>query len=807
MTELDRCVHHSRTMLLLSVMTAVAVFLAGCPEPTQPSPPAAPSNLLANSSSSTTIEVKWDDNSDNEAGFVLHYSTDSGFGSRMEISIAANTSVKVVDGLSPSTQYYFRVQATNEVGSSDFSPVAASTTWPPPAGAPAAPSAVSAVAASTTSITVSWTDNSDNETGFTLHACKDPGFLSGVIADTLGADTVSHLVEGLDPGTRYYFRVNAVNGQGSSTWAGPADVSTIQAVAGTMTIFADMPVTRSRQGAMTCSMTGAVEMRFQNAGEHWSAWEPYAATTSWTLTGGDGTKTVSGQFMDAGGGVVNRSDTIVLHATPPEVTMFVIDDGAEYAASRVVDLTITAADTASMQMRFSNDNSTWTSWGTYNALRENYQMSDGDGLKTVYAQIRDQYDNTTSVSDTIILDTTPPVVTSFSINGGAAYTNTSNVTLNNSVTAAEEMRFQNYPGGAWSAWEPYAATKAWQLAGGTGDKTVVAQFRDDSVWVAQTPDTITVDTTDPIVGTFTINDGASYTTSTGVTLTIGANGATQMRFQNSGGSWSSWEAYAGSKAWTLTNGDASKMVNAEFRDDALNVVSKTDSIILDTTAPTVGSFAINGGDSSTNTNAATLSLSVTGAAQMRFRNTGGLWSAWQAYASSKTWTLITTENQNSTVSAEFRDAAGNVSSASDTIYFDAIRRVRITAERIHVGDDGDSSFGDPGEMCWGFGALDTDGAWFPVYNLSPDYYHSMESGDTWDFPDVSGIVSLANLSGKQFGIHFRLFDDDGSLMDPDVSAPSTNYYAYPDWGIGSTLSIVAVGTPSGTMYFRIELVD
>ncbi len=47
--------------------------------------------------------------------------------------------------------------------------------------------------------------------------------------------------------------------------------------------------------------SGVSEMRFSNDGTTWSTWENYAATTSWTLGGGDGAKTVSAQYRDNAG--------------------------------------------------------------------------------------------------------------------------------------------------------------------------------------------------------------------------------------------------------------------------------------------------------------------------------------------------------------------------------------------------------------------------------------------------------------------------------------------------------------------------
>jgi hypothetical protein len=95
----------------------------------------------------------------------------------------------------------------------------------------------------------------------------------------------------------------------------------------------------------------------------------------------------------------------------------------------------------------------------------------------------------------------------------------------------------------------------------------------------------------PLVsGTVLINSGAEYTKSTSVSLAVDGVGeeaeVTQMRFSNNGSTWSAWEPYSTSKAWTLLSGDGLKTVYVQFK-DALGTpsIGYKDTIILDTTPP------------------------------------------------------------------------------------------------------------------------------------------------------------------------------------------------------------------------------
>ena len=93
-------------------------------------------------------------------------------------------------------------------------------------------------------------------------------------------------------------------------------------------------------------------------------------------------------------------------------------------------------------------------------------------------------------------------------------------------------------------------------------------------------------------GTVTVAGGAAVTRTTAVTLNLTATdpapgaGVTQMRFSNDGKSFSAYQPYAATAAWTLATGDGTKTVYAQFKDGIGNespVVS--DTITLDTTGP------------------------------------------------------------------------------------------------------------------------------------------------------------------------------------------------------------------------------
>lgn len=79
--------------------------------------PTAASNLSAWSTSNTTAQLNWQDNSNNETGFKVSYSLD-GVHWYVLGTTGANVTTVQVSGLTYGTRYYFRVQATNSAGDS-----------------------------------------------------------------------------------------------------------------------------------------------------------------------------------------------------------------------------------------------------------------------------------------------------------------------------------------------------------------------------------------------------------------------------------------------------------------------------------------------------------------------------------------------------------------------------------------------------------------------------------------------------------------------------------------------------------------
>ena len=142
-------------------------------------------------------------------------------------------------GLTANTLYYYRGYAVNSAGTG-YSPDGTFTTLP------LAPTVGSGSSATTSGFTANWSHPTMGSASYTYTVEVDDDSSFGSINATqssISSANTSQAITGLSSGTTYYFRVKAVNGQGSSDWsstsAGIATTSASGALAlsGTLSAF------------------------------------------------------------------------------------------------------------------------------------------------------------------------------------------------------------------------------------------------------------------------------------------------------------------------------------------------------------------------------------------------------------------------------------------------------------------------------------------------------------------------------------------------------------------------------------------
>lgn len=225
-----------------------------------PAASAAPSNFAASAISSGTVKLTWTDNSDNELGFEIDRSTDGTNFAALE-AIAPNVVTWSDTGLTASTTYYYRDSAIAPGGTPVAgSPASASATTMGPT-APAAPTNVAASAISSATIQLSWTDDSDNETGFEIDRSTDGTHFTQLTVTSPNVTTFSDT--GLTPTTAYYYRVSALGAPNFNIPGSPTPVS-----ATTLSINADNP-----QYLLTPQMLTQMRTEAANNTPQWQAFK------------------------------------------------------------------------------------------------------------------------------------------------------------------------------------------------------------------------------------------------------------------------------------------------------------------------------------------------------------------------------------------------------------------------------------------------------------------------------------------------------------------------------------------------------
>jgi len=178
--------------------------------------PLPPADLTVTGTTPTSISLAWLDVSVNEDGFELQRKgpDDSDFSSIADLP-AGSTSY-IDEGLQTGVVYSYRIRAYNDKGYSDWSNVVSQETGT----IPRAPSDLTVTGVTLHSISLAWTDNSDDETGFEIHR-QGPGDMDFRLIATVGADVTVYEDSNppLQEGTTYRYRVRAFNSRGVSGWS------------------------------------------------------------------------------------------------------------------------------------------------------------------------------------------------------------------------------------------------------------------------------------------------------------------------------------------------------------------------------------------------------------------------------------------------------------------------------------------------------------------------------------------------------------------------------------------------------------
>ncbi len=185
-----------------------------------PPPPAAPA-LSSPADGATGVSIpatlSWNSSS-GATSYTVQVSTDPLFSTFAYNASGITTTSTSVGGLNGNTLYYWRVNASNAGGTSAWSTTwSFTTTTAPPPSAPTLSSPANGSTGVPRTPTLSW-NASSGATSYRVQVSTSSSF-SGTVYDQSGIASTSVTLPQLGGRVWYYWRVNASNASGTSTWS------------------------------------------------------------------------------------------------------------------------------------------------------------------------------------------------------------------------------------------------------------------------------------------------------------------------------------------------------------------------------------------------------------------------------------------------------------------------------------------------------------------------------------------------------------------------------------------------------------
>jgi len=319
--------------------------------------------------------------------------------------------------------------------------------------------------------------------------------------------------------------------------------------------------------------------------------------------------------------------------------------------------------------RSENETNGYSEIGTANSNQTQYvdkQIENGHSYWYLVTVVNTKGNETSRTNVAAINIRTEPVLT---INGGAEYTASREVSLTILAITAQQMIFSNTSDFAGASWETYTTSKNWTLPLGEGSKNVYMKVKYDSI--ESTVVQASILPQEVTFHSFYITDSDTSNTLS-VQLNINAEFATKMMISNdSVFAGATWEDYAPTKTWHL---DFSKAVDSKAKvfikfmnDFDMESPVMDDEIFL----AIVSGIQINNDAEYTTSREVILNLFSENANQMTISNISDFTGiAWETYAETKSWTLPSGDGAN-TVYAKFKNNSGLISQVySDDIILD-----------------------------------------------------------------------------------------------------------------------------------------
>lgn len=402
-------------------------------------------------------------------------------------------------------------------------------------------------------------------------------------------------------------------GDATGNWSSPVSTSIlwdpVGPSAGPVVIEGGAPFTRTPRVKVALAAAGATAMQLTDDGTFAGRpWEPYRAQTEWIFSGIQGSHTLTVRYRDDAGNLSGTAAaTIALDSEAPTAPSLSINGAAAYTTAATVTLTLGAGDATGMQISSDGLFDSEPMQGLDSPV--GFALPGTDGVKFVYARFYDDAGNfSETASAYIVLDRVAPLAGTPLINGGAAYTQSANVTLTLPVSGAQQAYISNAACQTGSAWTGYVPSVAHNLGAPEGARTVFVRYRDEAGNVSLCKQaSITLDASFASPGFAAsvtgpeLVPGRTKSLAVWITFADASTDVAEVAIANDasfGGA--AWQPVTAKKSWVLGAGDGLKTVYVRGRDAAGNLGELLmPSITLDQAGPESPAIAVTDLDGDT----------------------------------------------------------------------------------------------------------------------------------------------------------------------------------------------------------------
>ena len=186
--------------------------------------PHAPANLAAVNDPIVDLQVNvsWSDLSSVETGYELQRKDGNDVNFNTVATLDPNISEYQDTHVRVSYDYTYRVRTKFNNLLSPWSNLGSATT---PELTPVAPSGLTGFANSLTSVTITWTDNSDNESGFKIQRSfvRSTAYVE---IDSVTSNLTQYVDDGRSPNTTYFYKIYSYNQYGNSGFSDVFEIRT-----------------------------------------------------------------------------------------------------------------------------------------------------------------------------------------------------------------------------------------------------------------------------------------------------------------------------------------------------------------------------------------------------------------------------------------------------------------------------------------------------------------------------------------------------------------------------------------------------